>query len=1202
MPHGQLDTVLRHLRGVTGLSAAQELTDGQLLERYVSGHDEDAFATLVRRYDRLVRSVAWRVLHHEQDTDDAFQATFLVFATKAASIRRITSVASWLYGVAYRTAMNAKRARMRRNKEERYRKGSTTLQPVSVAALREIQQILDEEVARLAEKYRAPFVLCCVDGKSKAEAARELGWKEGTLFTRLARARKELQRRLTRRGVMLSAALCAVALARNEAAAAAPSLLDSTIKAALSFAAGKAVASGLASAEAAALAKRVLQSMLMTKVKTAMVVLLAVGFLAGAGFLAREALAAKAADGQAVAPPSPPDQKAATARPDERQEKAAQGDADLLPSGAVVRLGSARLRPAGVVQQLAFSPDGTKLASWSSELYVTDALSVWDARTGRLLRRVDLPGARLQALTWLPDGRGIAVLYAEDPGWAPIVWEFTDVKHVPQLPARGPGPRIAGAGATDPCYAISPDGKTLAMGRPAPDDTGSPILLRPLKVGVAVNDLPAAKELARQPGGCAALLFTPDGERLIAFSAAKQPAAGQSQASQLVVVWDVADGKEVVRFNAPRPPSNGYSSNVQELYRPAAAVSAGALAIGLEDGGTSLWDLATGKERKLATDHVRKKPGPGFGPYASGTFVLAFAPDAKTLLTGGRDGLVKRWAVDSGERLRPLDGHYSFVYALALSPDGRRVASAGEDGLIRLWDATTGADACPQPGHLLTITHAVLSPDGRTAVTAGWDNTLRWWDSSVGRELRKVDLPVAVSGLAISPDGRTVLAGVQEDRLRTWDLATGRETTPVELPPGVKIGALSFTPDGRRLIVASGPRVSLLDWPGMKLQRTFELPRPAKQPGETSCRSVTVSPDGHWLVTVAVRYVSGSDYEADGVVDVWDLTTGEHTRRLAEAQFVFGSATFTADGRVVLVGGGETMPGTIPAEGGLPAEEFKGEMALLDPVAARWVRSFTNVPLPPGVTSRSPGTAVLSPDGRTLYMPYSTGQIIGFEVATGQPRRTLSGHHGWVAALGISPDGRRLISGGHDMAALVWDLTLAGAAQARKEPRAAAAANELWATAAESEAGVAFAAMADLAAVPGPAIEVLRRHVKPVPDAPTDADLDRLFADLDSDLFATRDQASRELARLGESAVPGVRNRLHKAESVEVRRRARAFLDQFDQAEQSPDHLRQLRAVELLEGIGTPAAKQYLTELAKGAAGAPLTRDAAAALGRLERR
>jgi hypothetical protein len=235
-------------------------------------------------------------------------------------------------------------------------------------------------------------------------------------------------------------------------------------------------------------------------------------------------------------------------------------------------------------------------------------------------------------------------------------------------------------------------------------------------------------------------------------------------------------------------------------------------------------------------------------------------------------------------------------------------------------------------------------------------------------------------------------------------------------------------------------------------------------------------------------------------------------------------------------------------------------------------------------------------------MTYSTGQIVGFEVATGQPRRTLSPHRGWVGALGLSADGRRLISGGPDMTALVWDLTLAGAAQAREEPRTAAAAEELWETAAEADAPVAFAALADLGAAPGPAIEVLRRHLKPVPAAPTDADLDRLFADMDSDLFATREQASRELARLGESAVPGVRNRLNKTESAEVRRRAGAFLDQFDQAEPSPARLRELRAVELLEGMGTPAAKQYLAELAKGAVGAPLTLEAVAALGRLERR
>jgi RNA polymerase sigma factor (sigma-70 family) len=283
--------VLRHLQRATGRSAGQEPTDAELLKRYASLHDEDAFAALVRRYGKLVRSVSWRVLHHEQDADDVFQATFLVFATRAASIQKTSSLASWLYGVAFRTAMNARRNRTRRSKEMRKSAGSNNEPPVAEASLREVQRILEEEVNRLPEKYRTPFVLCCLDGQSKGEAARNLGWKEGTVSSRLAQARKELQQRLTRRGVAFSAALCCVELSRS-AAAVSPPLLSGTIKAALSFAAGTA-ANDLVAARVAALAKGALSPMLTTKLKIATALLLAAGCLIGAGWLARQALAAE---------------------------------------------------------------------------------------------------------------------------------------------------------------------------------------------------------------------------------------------------------------------------------------------------------------------------------------------------------------------------------------------------------------------------------------------------------------------------------------------------------------------------------------------------------------------------------------------------------------------------------------------------------------------------------------------------------------------------------------------------------------------------------------------------------------------------------------------------------------------------------------------------------------------------------------------
>jgi hypothetical protein len=384
----------------------------------------------------------------------------------------------------------------------------------------------------------------------------------------------------------------------------------------------------------------------------------------------------------------------------------------------------------------------------------------------------------------------------------------------------------------------------------------------------------------------------------------------------------------------------------------------------------------------------------------------------------------------------------------------------------------------------------------------------------------------------------------------------------------------------------------------MKVRRSFDLPKPDRHPGENICKGLAVSPDGRRLVTVTAR--SGWQGLKDGasvfgVVDVWDLDTGNRVCRLAEvrdASISYTTATFTADGRVVLAPG----RGTVPAQNGRPEQPFQGEVALLDPQTPRWLRSFASS------GHQYIMATVVSPDGRTLYVSFDNCEVMGFEVATGQPRRAFSGHGHWVGSLAMAPDGRRLLASSYDASAWLWDATLAGFAKPRKEPLTAAGADELWATLAGSEAQPAYGAMADLAAAPDRAVALLRRELKPAPAAPTDAELDRAFADLDSDDFATREKASRRLAEWGELAVPGVRKRLAQTESAEVRRRAREFLDRFDRPAPSPDRLRQIRAVELLEGIATPAAREVLSGLAKGAAEAPLTREAAAALERLRRR
>jgi RNA polymerase sigma factor (sigma-70 family) len=211
MRRRQTDTILH---GLSRLVEAQSerLTDGQLLNRFAATRDEGAFAALVHRHGPLVYGVCRNILRHEHDAEDAFQATFLVLARRAGAIREYRAIGSWLHRVAYRVSMKARTgAERRRRREDRPARPPEDWSTTELA-WRELQAMLDEELNRLPGKYRAPFVLCCLAGKSKTEAAAELGWREGTVSSRLAQARTRLRARLARRGVALSAILSGLAI------------------------------------------------------------------------------------------------------------------------------------------------------------------------------------------------------------------------------------------------------------------------------------------------------------------------------------------------------------------------------------------------------------------------------------------------------------------------------------------------------------------------------------------------------------------------------------------------------------------------------------------------------------------------------------------------------------------------------------------------------------------------------------------------------------------------------------------------------------------------------------------------------------------------------------------------------------------------------------------------------------------------------
>src|SRR5262249_51426242 len=205
MPHAQLEPVVRHLRRLARTQCSHDLSDAQLLQRFATHREETAFATLVERHGRLVLGVCRQVLRHEQDAEDAFQATFLVLARKADSLRRQESLGAWLYRVAVNITRTAKANDARRRACERQPAIMSTRHSAEEAPPGDWQPLLHEEVGRLPAKYRAPVVLCYLGGRTNEEAARQLGWPVGTVKGRLARARDLLRARLARRGLAPSA-------------------------------------------------------------------------------------------------------------------------------------------------------------------------------------------------------------------------------------------------------------------------------------------------------------------------------------------------------------------------------------------------------------------------------------------------------------------------------------------------------------------------------------------------------------------------------------------------------------------------------------------------------------------------------------------------------------------------------------------------------------------------------------------------------------------------------------------------------------------------------------------------------------------------------------------------------------------------------------------------------------------------------------
>jgi RNA polymerase sigma factor (sigma-70 family) len=662
--------ILQLIRRVHRDPRVEGSADQDLLRRFVGERDEAAFETLLRRHGAMVLDVCRGVLGNEADVEDAFQATFLILARRAESIRKGASLACWLHGVAYRTALRARADCARRQRHEARTSPRCTTTDPDELTWREIRRVVHEELDRLPERHRTALVLCYLQGKTQDEAAVELGLPKGTLKGHLERGRSRLHARLVRRGLGPGAVLALAAWPASAKAAGLSHPLDCAIvKTATAFAAGKAGVSDV-SPNVAALSEGMVKAMFFRKLKIAAILLLA---LAGSGTgLARFIQGPPRTDAGAAG-----EQSVSPAKPERGADVAAKPGADSNRPIRSLRGHVNRLT------SIAYSPDGKSIATASLD----GTVRIWNAMTGEEVRRLGLDkGARLQTeesssntfdqIAFSPDNaflvtvkRGSTVPPQPPPAPPPdksvvIVWNPRTGEKLRTFPADGAS------------FAISPDGKLIACG-------GYQVIhLYELATGKRVRELNGGKKQLE----IVSLTFSPDGQTLI--SSGRPPTPQREDISPLAIfpdamrLWDMATGKErpsalngvvVGRHGRPRIV---FSKDGRTVIHASEVPPPG-------DSGydISLREVATGGERTRLTGHKFELRA------------FALSPNGRTLASGSMDGTVRLWDLPSGKEVGRLGKEVDpvkggWVLDLAFSPDGRTLVSGGLDKTAHIWDVS----------------------------------------------------------------------------------------------------------------------------------------------------------------------------------------------------------------------------------------------------------------------------------------------------------------------------------------------------------------------------------------------------------------------------------------------------------------------------------------------------------------------------------
>jgi RNA polymerase sigma factor (sigma-70 family) len=974
-------------------------SDRELLARFGGGGDgaaEHAFEVIVQRHGPMVWAVCRRAVNDDQTAEDAFQATFLVLALKAGSIRKQESLGPWLHGVAERIA---RRARMRASRRARESVDPASLATIPAGAGKrelsaaELRAVLDEEIDRLPAAYRRAIVLCYLEGKTQDAAALELGCTKGTVSGRLARAKELLRARLTRRGFAPSAGLTGILLASEDASAAVPAALArSAVRVGVHATLGR-TETLAASDSAAALASGVLWTMLLGKVlasTAALMVLITISCTfaqtadrPGRGLEKRAAVQPRpAAPGQGVLPPTP-----------------------SLPQYARARLGTTRLRHESFMAKVLFAPDGRTLASIGWD----ETIRFWDLTTGEpatKFPRIEKAGRFISA-AYSPDGTRLAV----GRDGVLQLWDLTAEKE------RFRSPVVKG-GVHETVF--SPDGRTLAT---ATEESDPAVRIWDVSTGQVRRTLAFDRPVVYRGRP---LSFSPDGRHLAVGATA---AVDGKKSEEVIGVWDLeSDGRPVVIRNAHihTLTSLGFAPDGRTLFsggcdsRPNRQLRKPGEKLDLSST-IRVWDTNSG--RPVREFDMGKVPG---------HCAFAMTRDGRTFVSIHADRLII-WDPSAGKIVRTIpieraEPGVGIGGCVAVSPDGRILAGERGDNAVHLWDLATGKPFLQQVGaHEGKVNSLAIAPDGRLIATGDDRGMVLLWDATRAAHARRVEFEGRCFGrcVALAPDGRTLAGAAMffdpeafgfRGIVRFWEVSGGRVLRDVRLS-GDPV-ALAYSPDGRQVAIALVTLHDPADPPraddALEFIQVFDIATGLKRIGlrgrQRTVYAMAFSADGRTLASVA----------PDMRFRFWDLTAGQVSREVPiEGHRQGAKARFP---------GGPTLLGAAEIASdlsiGVTGAKVDDQLLVWDLRTGRIRRTFQVGTYQDAVLALSPDARLLAASLKPSDGDNQDAAIRIWEIATKHEILRLEPKSG-VRSLSFSGDGKILVSGMDDTTAIIWDCSAA---------------------------------------------------------------------------------------------------------------------------------------------------------------------------------